>query len=147
MAHTFFPTVRSVSLQLGLLLGVSAAAMAQTGELHVKVPFAFQNGTQRLPAGDYEIDLRRDHLLAFRGEAQTKALSYAVTIPEQMTEMPETSKVVFHRLHGVYFLHSIVVEGDKTARSWPKSRAEKQLQIADRWAQPSSDVVALNTLP
>jgi hypothetical protein len=143
-------------LQHSLLIGVLAIgalasashAIAQTMAVQVDVPFAFQNGSQHLPAGTYRIDLTSEHLMILRGTAPNAA-GVAMTNPEQRTSGIKTGKVVFHRYGDHYYLRTVWIPGSEIGRSCVTTRAEKrekQLQFAQSSTAQSNVEVALNTL-
>jgi hypothetical protein len=122
--------------------------MAQAMAMQVDVPFAFQNGSQHLPAGTYRIDLTSEHLMILRGTAP-HAAGVAMTNPEQRTRGIETGKVVFRRYGDHYYLRTVWIPGSEIGRSCVTTSAEKrekQLQFAQSSTAPSNVEVALNTL-
>jgi hypothetical protein len=112
------------------------------------VPFAFQNGSQHLPAGTYRIDLTSEHVVILRGTAPDAA-GVAMTNPEQRAKAQAKGTVVFRRYGDHYYLREIWMPESTTGRKFVTSRAEqkeKQLQIGENSPAPSNVELALNTL-
>jgi hypothetical protein len=141
-------------IQSGLLTGVLAIgalasathAVAQDQAVKVDVPFAFQNGSQRLPAGTYRIDLNSEHMITLRGTAPNAA-GVTMTNPEQRAKAVAKGKVVFQRYGDHYYIHEIWLPNSTEGRECVTSRAEKrdkQLQVAQNSAAPSNVELALN---
>jgi hypothetical protein len=138
------------SLLMGVLaigaLASASHAVAQGTAVKVDVPFAFQNGSQHLPAGTYRIDLNSEHLMILRG-ATPDAAGFAMTNPEQRSSSIDKGKVVFHRYGGHYYLRAVWIPGSEIGRKCVMSSAEKrekQLQFAQNSTMPSNVEVALN---
>jgi hypothetical protein len=149
MTNVFASKLHS-SLLLGVLsLGAFASAshaVAQGTAVKVTVPFAFQNGSQHLPAGTYRIDLNSEHMIVLRGTAP-HASGIAMTLPDQRSKALATGKVVFQRYGDHLYIREVWIAGSTEGRECVKSREEKrdkQLQIAQN-ATPSSAIeLALN---
>jgi hypothetical protein len=146
--------VFSSKLQSSLLIGVLAIgalasaphAVAQELAVKVDVPFAFQNGSQHLPAGTYRIDLNSEHMIILRGTAPSAA-GVAMTYPAQRSKDLAKGKVVFQRYGDHFYIHEIWLPNSTQGRECATSRAEKrdkQLQVAQNLAAPSNVEVALN---
>jgi hypothetical protein len=141
------------SLLMGVLaIGASASAshaVAQGTAVNVDVPFAFQNGSQHLPAGTYRIDLDSEHLMILRG-ATPDAAGFVMTNPEQRSSSNsiDKGKVVFHKYADHYYLRAVWIPGNDIGRKCVMSNAEKrekQLQFARNSTTPSNVEIALNT--
>jgi hypothetical protein len=138
------------SLLMGVLsigaLASASHAVAQGTTVNVDVPFAFQNGSQHLPAGTYRIDLDSEHLMILRG-ATPDAAGFAMTNPEQRSSSIDKGKVVFHRYGDHYYLRAVWIPGNDIGRKCVMSSAEKrekQLQFARNSTTPSNVEIALN---
>jgi hypothetical protein len=135
-------------LAIGALTSASHAVAQEGLAAKVDVPFAFQNGSQHLPAGTYRIDLNSEHMIILRGTAPNAA-GVAMTNPEQRAKAQAKGTVVFRKYGDHYFLHEIWMPESTTGRKCVTSRAEqkeKELQIAETSAAPSNVELALNTL-
>jgi hypothetical protein len=140
------------SLLMGVLaigaLASASHAVAQELAVQATVPFAFQNGSQHLPAGTYRIDLTSEHVVILRGTAPDAA-GVAMTNPEQRAKAQAKGTVVFRRYGDHYYLREIWMPESTTGRKFVTSRAEqkeKQLQIGENSPAPSNVELALNTL-
>jgi hypothetical protein len=138
------------SLLIGVLaigaLASASHAVAQGTAVKVDVPFAFQNGSQHLPAGTYRIDLDSEHLMILRGTTPDAA-GVAMTNPEQRSSSIDSGKVVFHRYGDHYYLRAVWIPGSEIGRKCVMSTAEKrekQLQFARNSTTPSNVEIALN---
>jgi hypothetical protein len=151
MTNLFVSKLHSSLLTGVLAIGALTSAthtVAQELAAKVDVPFAFQNGSQHLPAGTYRIDLNSEHVIILRGTAPNAA-GVAMTNPEQRAKAQAKGTVVFRRYGDHYFLHEIWMPESTTGRKCVTSRAEqkeKQLQIGEISTAPSNVELALNTL-
>jgi hypothetical protein len=82
-------------------------ALAQDTQIiaQAKIPFAFQAGSQVMPAGTYNIS-RQDHVLLLR-ETNSKAEEFLMVESASATHTPKTSTIVFDRRGDKYFLRSV----------------------------------------
>jgi hypothetical protein len=150
MTNTFASKLHSSLLTGVLAIGALASAshaVAQELAVKVDVPFAFQNGSQHLPAGTYRIDLNSEHVIILRGTGSNAGV--AMTNPEQRTKALAKGTVVFRRYGDHYYLREIWMPESTTGRKCVTSRAEekdKKLQIAENSPAPSNVELALNTL-
>jgi hypothetical protein len=151
MTNPFVSKLHSSLLTGVLAIGALTSAthaVAQELAAKVDVPFAFQNGSQHLPAGTYRIDLNSEHVIILRGTAPNAA-GVAMTNPEQRAKVQAKGTVIFRRYGDHYFLHEIWMPESTTGRKFVTSRAEqkeKQLQIGEISTAPSNVELALNTL-
>jgi hypothetical protein len=129
---------------LGAVAMVSASqAFAQSNAMRVNVPFAFHNGSQRLPAGVYRVTIESTHLILLQGSSKS---GYVNTNPE-IGKPGEKGKLVFQRYGDQYFLREVWASGSDTGEKCIKSKLERETQIAQsRAAQPGAEV-ALNEQP
>jgi hypothetical protein len=135
------------ALAIGALASASHA-VAQGLGVQVDVPFAFQNGSQHLPAGTYRIDLDSEHVIILHGPAPNVA-GVAMTLPEQRAKARAKGTVVFDRYGDHYYLREIWMPESTTGRKCVMSSAEKrekQLQFAQNSTTPSNVEVALNAI-
>jgi hypothetical protein len=126
------------------VLASSPAATAQSSGTTVKVniPFAFQAGSQRLPAGIYHIDLMSGHEVLFRGEGRN-ASGFVLVHSAQTLKPASKGVVVFDRYGNRNYLHQIWTAGDSTGRECSKSRAEKETIQAETNQAPTLVELAL----
>jgi len=119
--------LRSAFLGLGLLLAVSAA-QAQETRVKASIPFDFVVGNQILPAGEYMVSSlgSTNEALVIRSD-DSKTAILSLTNSCSSSKPSDTSKLVFHRLSGRYFLSQVWAEGNSGGRQLPQSRIEVQL--------------------
>jgi len=119
--------LRSAFLGLGLLLAVSAA-QAQETRVKASIPFDFVVGNQILPAGEYMVSSlgSTNEALVIRSD-DSKTAILSLTNSCSSSKPSDTSKLVFHRLAGRYFLSQVWAEGNSGGRQLPQSRIEVQL--------------------
>ena len=118
-------------------------AFAQAQAMQVNVPFAFHNGSQRLPAGVYRLEMKSSHVILLRGQSRS---GFAMT-NSKIAKTASTGKVIFTRYGDQYYLSEIWPTGSETGQQCVKSRQEKEAQLAESWAGPITRELALNKLP
>ncbi|HEY6413553.1 MAG TPA: hypothetical protein VIX42_07690 [Edaphobacter sp.] len=133
------------ALAFGTLATAPSAAAQESSPAKVTIPFAFQVGLDRMPAGTYQIQKEDEGLILLRGPDRTDrfiVMHSAVTL-----SAPSHGKVVFHRYGSKYFLSQIWQAGEKTGLECQKSRTEKDVVLAQN--KQASDLVelALYTTP
>jgi hypothetical protein len=129
---------------LGAVAMVSASnGFAQGNEMRVNVPFAFHNGSQRMPAGVYRVKIESAHLILLRGDSRS---GYVNTNPE-IGKPVAKGKLVFQRYGDQYFLREVWAANSETGQKCVKSKLEREVEIAQsKAAQPGAEV-ALNQQP
>lgn len=146
MTHLSASAFRNSLLLCALAAGTfltTSNAVAQEQAVVVQVPFAFENGSQHLPAGKYRIDLNSEPLMSLHGTVANSA-GFAMTIPAITSKPSQRGKVVFHRYGNRYFLSEVWMAGESTGRVCVMSRREKNLQIAQNAAAITNTELALN---
>ena len=149
MKNQFVSKLHS-SLMIGVVaIGALASASHAVGQdrtVQANVPFAFQNGSQHLPAGTYRIDVSSEHILLLRGTANHTA-GVAMTNPEQRSKAIDKGQIVFRKYGDRYYLRAVWLPGSEVGRKCVMTSAEKrekQLQLAQNSVAPSNVEVALN---
>jgi hypothetical protein len=117
---------------------------AQGQTMQVNVPFAFHNGSQRLPAGVYRVEVESNHVILLRGQSRS---GFAITNPAITNNASSTGKVIFTRYGDQYYLSEVWPRGSETGQQCVKSRQEKEAQLAENWAGPITRELALNKMP
>lgn len=146
MTHLYISTLRNSFLLCALAAGAffsTSNAMAQDEAAVAVIPFAFENGSQHLPAGTYRIDLTSGPLIRVQGST-ANSTGYAMTIEATAHKTSQTGKIVFHRCGDRYFLSAVWLPNESTGREVVKSRREKQLQIAQNAPAFTNTELALN---
>ena len=127
-------------------LALTQSALAQSTSLaEANIPFAFQTGTQTLPAGMYRIDRESGHLLLLRGPGQ--AAGFVDTHDAIRSRAAAQGTIVFDRYGDKYYLRQIWTAGSTDGLECPKSRAEKESPQAKNKQAPDSIEVAFNMVP
>jgi hypothetical protein len=118
----------------------SPASHAQDleGRVVVKVPFAFENGSQHFSPGLYTISVDYQNIATIRGESKS---GFATTGFDDDPQPSQTTKVVFHKFGDQYFLDEVWVAGETTHTYFLPSKAER-LEISANRSAPTSVVVA-----
>jgi hypothetical protein len=130
---------------VGLALLAAVSAHAQNQEtVHVDVPFAFQAGSQELPAGRYEIKHINRFIVRMQGPG---GVAGAVMVHLSTTNTaPAMGSIVFHQIGNRYFLAEIWSQGETNGDAIVPGRAENEALAALK-AEHDSKRVALNTVP
>jgi hypothetical protein len=130
---------------LGFSTLASSAAEAQDfNSAKVDVPFAFQTGSVRMPAGLYQID-QSDHVVVLRGPDQVS--EFIVMHSTVNRSRSSQGKIIFHRYGNKYFLSQIWRAGETTGLECSRSRAEKDVVLAKNTQAPDTIQLALYTAP
>jgi hypothetical protein len=126
---------------LGTVAMVSAShGFAQSNEMRVNVPFAFQSGSQRMPAGVYRVTIESQHLILLRGDSTS---GFVHTNP-QIGKPAAKGKLVFQRYGNQYFLREVWASQSDTGQKCVKTKLEREVEIAQsKAAQPGAEL-ALN---
>jgi hypothetical protein len=136
-----------ISKVSAILLGIifagaplSPASHAQDleGKVIVKVPFAFEDGTQHFSPGLYTISMDYQNIAMIRGESRG---GFAMTVFDEDRQPSQTTKVVFRKYGDQYFLDEVWVAGDTTHTRFLPTKAERVEMSANR-TPPTSVVVA-----
>jgi hypothetical protein len=133
------------ALALGTLASTPAAIAQESSPVKATIPFAFQIGRDRLPAGTYRIQSKSGDLILLRGPDNIDTFVLMHSAVSSSTSSME--KIVFHRYGDKYFLSQIWNAGNDTGFECPKSRAEKDVFLAQNKQAPDSVELALYTTP
>jgi len=120
----------------GLLLAGTLRARPQEGAI-IKVPFAFSVGSQRLPAGAYQIELMthaqagkdRIEVVVLRGldrQAYASFVSRLVVVEDQAA----TPGLTFRRAQGQEFLTELRVHGKRLRPAMPNTQVAGEADLA-----------------
>jgi hypothetical protein len=151
MKNTRLASILSSSILAGALMvgslatTQSALAQSETALAEVTIPFSFQTPTQTLPAGKYRIDRESDHLIRLEGPSNSGG--FVVTYDTTKVNAPQHGYLLFDRYGDKYYLRQIWTAGNNAGMECPKSRAEKESQIAQNKQAPSTIELALNSVP
>jgi hypothetical protein len=105
-----------MTTQIRILLGstlllMATMASAQTQRVAVTVPFSFVAGSQKLPAGDYTIELNRDTVVVRSGDRSGEIKSTLTALRSDQASKPNESYAIFRHYGEHYFLAEVWREG------------------------------------
>jgi hypothetical protein len=129
--------LRSILFSLTVLL-MATAAQAQQTNVKANVPFDFVVGNQAYPAGDYSVKSISDNgipILINNDQESLKGIELSNTCTS--AKVSDTTKLVFHRLGGRYFLYQVWTQGNSAGREFLMSKTEVQLAQL----QPKAELV------
>ena len=123
----------------GVLLLATSACIAQiSGDVVAVIPFPFVVAGRTLPAGRYIVSPVNDKTLKIH-----ESMGPGVFVPThaaQRSESDTSSKLVFHRYQGTYFLSQVWTTGNDRGREVSRSREEREM--AAKIMQKGKTVVA-----
>ena len=121
---TKFSMLKLSLLAAALTLASTLPSQAQTpGQARISVPFAFQVGTEHFAPGVYTVATSNDLTLAVRGAGNG---AFASVHKDSKGTAAASSKVVFRRIGGQYFLSEVWVAGSTEHLVAYETKAEKQ---------------------
>jgi len=134
--------LRSVLFVFTALL-LATAAHAQSTNVTASVPFDFVVANQAYPAGDYAVKSISDTGVPILIRNSDEAEKGIVLSGSCSSVKPSTTtKLVFHRMGGQYFLYQVWQEGNTTGREFPLSK--RDIQLARNSSKPEIVIVAAN---
>jgi len=133
--------LRSVLFVFTALL-LATAARAQSTNVTASVPFDFVVADQTYPAGDYAVKSISNTGVPILIRNSDKAEGFALSVACSSVKPSTTTKLVFHRMGGQYFLYQVWQEGNTIGREFRLSKTEKQL--ARNSSKPEIVIVAAN---
>ena len=133
--------LRSILFVFTALL-LATAAQAQSTNVTASVAFDFVVADHAYPAGDYAVKSISDNgvPILIRNQDQAEK-GVALSIACSSVKPSSTTKLVFHRMGGQYFLYQVWTEGNTIGREFPTSKTEIQLA---RNSKPEIVIVAAN---
>jgi len=134
--------LRSILFAATALL-LATAAYAQSTNVTASVPFDFVVADHAYAAGDYVVKSIGDSgvpiLIRNTDEAES---AIALSNSCSSNKPAATTKLVFHRMAGQYFLYQIWQEGSTTGREFRTSKTE--MQLARNSEKAETVIVAAN---
>jgi hypothetical protein len=121
-----------------LLLAASTCIAQTKGDLVAVIPFPFVVAGHMLPAGRYIVSPVNENTLRIHESMGPGRL--VPTNAAQRSESDNSSKLVFHRYLGTYFLSQVWTTGNDRGREVFRSRAEREM--AAKAMQKDNIVVA-----
>jgi hypothetical protein len=122
---------------------MASHAYAQSNVMQVNVPFAFHNGSQRLPAGIYRVEIQSNHVVLLQGQSRS---GFAMVNPAITTASTSVGKIVFNRYADQYYLSEIWPQGSETGQRCVKTRQEKEAELAANRMDKSTRELALSNV-
>ncbi len=134
MKHVLFSfaakrrSLRGLALASGLsILGLASHLNAQTpGDLVANIPFTFQIGPTRMPAGTYVVH-QNDGVLTVRQPGASGRMITMMTLPAPRADASQAGLLEFNRYGDTYFLESVWSPLNSEGSLVPKSSAEKTM--------------------
>jgi hypothetical protein len=133
------------ALAIGSLVSTQVASAQSSTMAEVTIPFAFQVSTATLPAGTYRVVSESSNLIRVQGHGATGA--FVITHDAMKATAPDHGSLVFDRYGDKYYLRQIWTAGERNGLECPKTRAEKDNQVAQNMQAPSTVELALNSIP
>jgi hypothetical protein len=131
------------ALMLGLFLMLAVSfGHAQSG-IRVNVPFNFGIGGQTFPAGEYTLKplLQFPHTVLLQSQTG-RALSYIGTNSMQSRDVAGSTKLIFSRYGGQYFLNEMWIAGSEVG--WQTMKSPLEIQLAKYSPGQPIELVSLN---
>jgi hypothetical protein len=122
---------------------MASHAYAQSHVMQANVPFAFHNGSQRLPAGVYRVEIQSSHVILLKGQSRS---GFTMANPAIATTPTNVGKLVFTRYADEYYLSEIWPQGSETGQRCVKSRQEKEAALAANRIDKSTRELALSNV-
>jgi len=140
----FMKHLRSILFAATALLLVATAVHAQSTNVTASVPFDFVVADHTYPAGDYAVkSISTSGVpLLIRNSDDTDEKGIALSNSCSSGQPSSTTRLVFHRMGGQYFLYQIWQEGSTVGREFPTSKTE--VTLARNSDKPEIVIVAAN---
>jgi hypothetical protein len=134
MKHVLFSfaakrrSLRGLALATGLsILGLASHVNAQTpGDLVANIPFTFQIGPTRMPAGAYVVH-QNDGVLTVRQPGFSGRAITLLTVPTSRDGVNQAGMLEFNRYGNTYFLETVWSPLGSAGSMLPKSSAERTI--------------------
>lgn len=110
------------------VLGMIPHLNAQTAEdLMANIPFSFQVGPTRMPAGRYVVH-QNENVLTIRPQGSGGREVTLMTVRSSRDRAPQTGLLEFNRYGETYFLANVWNQLTSTGCTLPQGSTEKQLE-------------------
>jgi hypothetical protein len=123
-----------------LLLAASACIAQTKGDVVADIPFPFEVAGHTLLSGHYIVSPVSENTLRIHESMGPGIL--VTTNAAQRSESDDSSKLVFHRYEGTYFLSQVWSTGNDRGREVLRSPAEREM-AAKRMQKGNTVVVAV----
>lgn len=135
-------TLVAILILVGTLTVSAQAQTAGAQKVVANIPFAFNVGNTKLPAGKYSITVLNPSsdrkILQIRS---TKGSSATVQTTAESGNISDDAKLVFHRYGDRYFFAQVQMAGDATTFAAVKSNTERAEKLALARTRKQSVVV------
>jgi hypothetical protein len=137
----------------GLIAPTANAQMDTSYGLKVRIPFAFQAGTQQMPAGLYRISFKSNNQMVFQVYLQNSDSGKYVhtnimaTALNGGTTFHSDGRLVFRRYGDQYFLHDVWQADSADGVSCLTTKEEKALAHSEKAQNAQRMQVAINAEP
>ena len=145
-------TMLSLVSIITLCAAVSSANAQLSNPIRAKIPFDFNVGDRKLPAGEYTFS-RLSGFSASRAmsvsSADARTHVFQSTFGAEVLTPKNKSTLVFHRYGDLYFLEQIWSGGEQEGTQVPESRSERTIrrQLAQtRQSNMSGEVMKIETV-
>jgi hypothetical protein len=124
------------------LCAAVASANAQLGNpIRAKIPFDFNVGNKKLPAGEYTFSRPSgfsDSKLMSVSSVEASTRMFQLTIGARVLTPKNESTLVFNKYGDQYFLEQIWSGGEQDGTQVPESRSERTIRRQLAQTQPSN---------
>jgi hypothetical protein len=124
------------------LCAAAASANAQlTIPIRAKIPFDFNVGDKKLPAGKYTFSRLSgfsDSKTMSVSSADARAHVFQSTFEARILKAKNDSTLVFHKYGDQYFLEQIFEGGEQEGNQLPESRSERTIRLQLAQSQQSN---------
>jgi hypothetical protein len=124
-------TILSLVSMFTLCAAVASANAQLSNPVRVKIPFDFNVGDQKLPAGEYtfgRLSASSDgRVMSVRGVDASAHVFQPIFQASVLTPKDE-STLVFHKYGDQYFLEQIWTGGEQEGAQVPEARSERTIQ-------------------
>ena len=134
------------------LCAAAASANAQlSNPIRAKIPFDFNVGDKKLPAGDYTFSRLSgfsDNKAMLVSSADARAHVFQSTFEARILKAKDDSTLVFHKYGDQYFLKQVFSGGEEEGNQLPESRSERTIrrQLAQSQQSNMSGKVKIETV-
>ena len=121
-------TMLSLVSMFSLCAAVASANAQLSNPIRAKVPFDFNVGDQRLPAGEYTFSRLSgfsDSKMMLVSSVDSSTHMVQSTFGAQVVTPKNESTLVFHKYGDQYFLEQIWTGGEQVGTQVPESRSER----------------------
>ena len=114
-----------------LCAAVASANAQLSNPIRAKIPFDFNVGEKKLPAGDYTFSRLSgfsDNKAMLVSSADARAHVFQSTFEARILKAKDDSTLVFHKYGDQYFLEQIFLGGEREGTQIAESRSERTIR-------------------